>query len=228
MATVAYILLGFIGVIGLVVIILGVVSRHRSIPCQVWLGWLVELDNPFVKINRAAVIVEHLDIQPGMAVLDAGCGPGRLTIPIARQVGQRGEVVAMDVQPGMLQRTREKARAANLTNIQFLQAGLGEGKLGRDRFDRSLLVTVWGETPDRQAALREIFDALKPGGILSVTEIIFDPHFQTRQTVARLARSVGFREKALFGTRVAFTLNLEKPRHSADRSIAANPGSGTS
>jgi len=75
-----------------------------------------------------------------------------------------------------------------------------------------VLVTVLGEIPDREAALREIFDALKPGGMLSVTEIIFDPHFQPRPTVARLARSVGFREQAFHGNRVAFTLNLEKPR----------------
>src|SRR5262249_48157085 len=112
-----------------------------------------------------------------MAVLDAGCGPGRVAIPIARQVGPRGEVVAMDIQAGMLQRAREKAAAANLANIRFLEGGLGEGKLGRNRFDRSVLVTVLGEIPDREAALREIFDALKPGGMLSVTEIIFDPHF---------------------------------------------------
>jgi cyanophycinase-like exopeptidase len=39
--------------------------------------------------------------------------------------------------------------------------------------------------------MREIFDALKPGGMLSVTEIIFDPHFQSRPTVARLARAAG-------------------------------------
>jgi len=174
----------------------------------------VELDNPFTKTNRAAVIVQHLDLKPGMAVLDVGCGPGRVTIPIAEQVGQQGEVVAMDIQAGMLHRAEEKARAANLTNIRFLQAAAGEGKLGRNHFDRSLLVTVLGEIPDREAALREIFDALKPGGILSVTEIIFDPHFQTRNTVARLARAVGFREKALHGSRVAFTLNLEKPHDS--------------
>jgi ubiquinone/menaquinone biosynthesis C-methylase UbiE len=103
-----------------------------------------------LKPNRAAVIIQRLDLQPGMAVLDVGCGPGRLTIPIARQVGQQGEVVAMDIQAGMLQRAREKARAANLTNIRFLQAGAGDGQLGRNQFDRSLLVTVLGEKIGKQ------------------------------------------------------------------------------
>jgi ubiquinone/menaquinone biosynthesis C-methylase UbiE len=211
MATIAYILLGLLAVIALVAILWRVASRGRSVPCPASLSWLVELDNPFTKTNRAATIVERLDVRPGMAVLDLGCGPGRLTIPIARKIGPAGEVVAMDIQSGMLQRAREKARAANLTNIEFLQSGAGEGKLGRNRFDRALLVTVLGEIPDRETALREIFDALKPGGHLSITEIIFDPHFQSRQTVARFARLAGFRETAFHGNRIAFTLNFEKP-----------------
>jgi ubiquinone/menaquinone biosynthesis C-methylase UbiE len=211
METVVYILLGLLGVIVLVAILWRLASRGRSVPCPASLSWLVELDNPFTKTNRAATIVERLEVRPGMTVLDLGCGPGRLTIPIARKIGPDGEVVAMDIQSGMLQRVREKARAANLTNIEFLQAGAGEGKLGRNRFDRALLVTVLGEIPDREAALREIFDALKPGGLLSVTEVIFDPHFQARQTVARLARSAGFREKAIHGNRIAFTAMVEKP-----------------
>jgi FkbM family methyltransferase len=133
---------------------------------------LVELDNPFTETNRAAVIVERLELQPGMAVLDVGCGPGRVAIPIASKVGPEGEVVAVDIQPGMLRRAQKKARAAKVTNIRFLEAAVGEGKLPRDRFDRALLVTVLGEIPDRERALREIFDALKPGGRLSVTEVI--------------------------------------------------------
>ena len=44
-----------------------------------------------------------------------------------------------------------------------------------------------------------------------MTEIIFDPHFQGRRTVASLAGEAGFREKAFFGNRIAFTMNLEKP-----------------
>ena len=206
-----HILLAIVGLSILVFVIWRLASRRHSLPCPVWLRWLVELDNPFTKTNRAAVIISHLGLKPGMAVLDAGCGPGRLTVPVARQVGEHGQVVAMDIQPGMLQRAREKAEAENLKNIQFLPVGLGLGKLGGNRFDRALLVTVLGEIPGREAALREIFASLKSGGMLSVTEVIFDPHFQGRQSVTRLAESVGFRESAFHGNRLAYTLLFEKP-----------------
>jgi len=202
------------GIIALVIVVWLVwrfASRRHELPCPVWLRWLVEMDNPFTETNRADVILQHLELQPGMSVLDIGCGPGRLTVPAARQVGLQGKVVAVDLQPGMLRRAQEKAQAAELHNIQFLQAGVGDGKLETGLADRALLVTVLGEIPNREAALREVFAALKPGGILSVTEIIFDPHFQSRETVLRLAGAAGFREKAFFGNRIAFTLNLEKP-----------------
>jgi ubiquinone/menaquinone biosynthesis C-methylase UbiE len=214
MTTYAYIIFGFVGLIILVTVLWRLASRRHSLPCPVWLSWLVELDNPFAKIDRSDVIIEHLDLQPGMTVLDIGCGPGRLTIPAARQVGPQGQVLAIDVQPGMLCRAQDKALAANLTNIRFLQTGVGEGKLEHNQADRALLVTVLGEIPNRQSALKEIFDALKPGGILSVTEIIFDPHYQRRSTILRLAAAVGFQEKSFFGNWIAFTLNLQKPTSS--------------
>ena len=75
----------------------------------------------------------------------------------------------------------------------------------------SLLVTVLGEIPDRKAVLAEIFDSLKPDGILSVTEVIADPHFQRRESVTSAAKSVGFVEGAFFGNRIAYTINFEKP-----------------
>ena len=205
------IVLGFVVLLGIIAIVWRFSSQRSSIPCPTWLSWLVELDNPFLKNNSAGQIIQHLALKPGMKVLDFGCGPGRLTIPVAKQIGPTGEVTALDIQAGMLQRVRTKALAENLGNIQFIQGGAGERKLGHKQYDRALLVTVLGEIPDRKAVLAEIFDSLKPGGILSVTEVIADPHFQRRESVTSAAKSVGFDESAFFGNRIAYTINFEKP-----------------
>jgi ubiquinone/menaquinone biosynthesis C-methylase UbiE len=175
---------------------------------------MVELDNPLFRNNSARAILQYLDVRPGMKVLDFGCGPGRLTIPAAKQVGLEGEVTAFDMQPGMLQRTQAKAQAANLSNIRYLLAESGTKQLGRNHYDRALLATVLGEIPDRAAALAEIFAALKPGGLLSITEVIADPHFQRQSTVRQLAAAAGFKENACFGHRPSYTLHFEKPRSS--------------
>ena len=205
------ILFGIVGLFLVTGIIWRLASRHRSLPCPVWLRWFVELDNPFTRTHRATTIIEHLELEPDMAVLDVGCGPGRVAVPLAERV-PNGEVVAVDIQEGMLRRAKQKAQNAHISNIRFVQIGAGDGKLERDQFDRALLVAVLGEIPNRHSALQEIFDALKPGGILSVTEVIFDPHFQSRRKVTRLAEAIGFREHRFFGTRFAFTLNLQKPQ----------------
>lgn len=185
-------------------------SRRKNLPCPVWLGWLVEMDNPFTRTHRAETILSRLDIRPGMLVADVGCGPGRLTLPLARKVGKEGHVVAMDIQQGMLDRTRLKAAAEGLDNITFLRAGAGSEALAGCHFDRILLVTVLGEIPDPKPALAEMYKALRPDGLLSVTEIIFDPHFQRKKTVIRLAESMGFKERAFYGNAIAYTLHLEK------------------
>lgn len=186
-------------------------SRRRELPCPAWLHWLVELDNPFTQTNRSAFIVEHLGLEQGMAVLDAGCGPGRLTVPVAKRVGAAGVVVAVDVQSGMLDRARQKVATSGLGNVRFVQAGLGEGRLPGGYFDRALLVTVLGEITNPKAALAEIFNALKPGGILSVTEVIFDPHFQGVGTVTALAGEAGFLIGQRWGHKLAFVQHLQKP-----------------
>ena len=186
-------------------------SRRRSLPCPDWLRWLVELDNPFTKTNRARFIVDTLGLSDGMTVLDAGCGPGRLTVPLAKDVGPTGHVVALDIQPGMLWRAKVRVENANCSNVSFVAAALGGDALPEGRFDRAVLVTVLGEIPDRTAALGALFRALKPGGILAIVEVTFDPHFQPRGVVSGLAVAAGFQERAFFGHRLAYVIHFEKP-----------------
>ena len=183
-------------------------SRKRAFPCPAFLAWLV--DNPVAR-RRATAVLGLLELAPGMSVLDAGCGPGRLTVPIAVVVGPQGRVLAVDMQPRMLERARAKAAAAGVANIEFLQAGLGEGRVPAGRFDRALLSWVLGEILDRPRALREIFAALKPGGFLLVSEVLADPHYQSLAKVKELAEACGFRPGVRHGNRCQYSLALEKP-----------------
>ena len=74
---------------------------------------------------------------------------------------------------------------------------------------------VLGEARDRAGALREIYAALRPGGVLSVTEIFGDPHHLAARTVLKQAEAVGFRLAARFGSFPAYTLNFVREPRSA-------------
>ena len=187
----------------------------RGKPYPVWLSGL--LDNPLTEaLSGITTVIDRAGVTGGMRVLDAGSGPGRLTIPLARCVGASGEVVALDVQQGMLEKVRRRAAKYGLNNIRTLRAAL-ESKaevpeLGAADFDCALLVTVLGEVPDREAAMRALYSALKPGGLLSVTELIIDPDYQSRTQVRNLGQRAGFEIERSYGTALAFTQNLRKPR----------------
>ncbi|MDK2980755.1 MAG: hypothetical protein PWQ55_1102 [Chloroflexota bacterium] len=206
-----YILLGVLLLFIIIFLVWRLASDNHSLPCPAWLGWMVELDNPIFRNDSAKVIVSHLDLQPGMQVLDYGCGPGRLSLPMARVLAPQGRVTAVDLQAEMLARVRAKAEAEQLDNITYVQADPQGAHLPDDTYDCAILVTVLGEILDQQRALREVYAVLKPGGMLSITEVIADPHFQSREKVLDLARAAGFEEQARFGGRWSYTLNFRKP-----------------
>lgn len=192
------------------------VSRYagHGKPYPVWLSRL--LDNPVTdRLSGTTTLVERASVTEGMRVLDAGCGPGRLTLPLARRVGVGGEVVALDVQEGMLDRVRRRAAEHGLSNIRTLRSALEAGaevqELRAADFDRVLLVTVLGEVPDPEHAMRVLYSALRPGGLLSVTELIIDPDYQRLSRVRTLGQSVGFEIERSYGTALAFTQNFRKP-----------------
>lgn len=156
------------------------------------------------------LLIQRLSPAPGMRVLDAGCGPGRLTIPLAGAVGPDGEVVALDGQPAMLAKLEGRLRERGVTNVSPLLARLGEGELARGGFDRILLPMVLGEVRDRRAAMRELHAALATEGVLSITEVFGDPDYRRPATVRREAEEAGFRLVRRFGRFPAYTLNFEK------------------
>ncbi|NOY98640.1 MAG: methyltransferase domain-containing protein [Chloroflexi bacterium] len=211
-------------VVGLVVLVLVLVSlvwrlssQKWQIPFPAWLSWLF-LDNPLIEIIiRTQATIDRIGLRSGEQGLDVGCGAGRLSIPAAKKVGPTGKIVALDIQPKMLNQLQKKIGKTGLSNI-VTQLGditsddiTSSDNLQLGSFDRVWLVTVLGEIPNQQKALQNLYRLLKPGGTLSVTEIFGDPHYQARSVVLRLGHKTGFEPSHYLGNFLSFTQNFIKP-----------------
>jgi SAM-dependent methyltransferase len=97
-------------------------SKRALLPCPAEFAWLVEMENPLARATRSEQIVRQLALPAGARVMDIGCGPGRVTIPLARAVGPDGEVLALDVQAAMLARVAEKGAKEGIANVRLIQS----------------------------------------------------------------------------------------------------------
>ena len=185
-------------------------SRKKSLPCPTLLAWFLE--NPVIqRFNGTRVTLDRMHLRPGQRILEIGPGPGRLLIPAAERVLPGGEAVGLDIQQGMLDRLKRRAEKADVANLTTILGDATQPHVPEASFDVVVLCTVLGEVPDRAAVLKQAFRALKPGGLLSITEMFGDPHYQSRSTVQRFAEEAGFRLKLIEGKVWFFTANFVKP-----------------
>jgi ubiquinone/menaquinone biosynthesis C-methylase UbiE len=187
-------------------------SRRWSLPCPAILAW--SLENPVLqRFNGTQVILDRLGLQPGQRILEIGPGPGRLLIPSAKRVLPGGEAVGVDIQHGMIERLERRAAGAGISNLRAIQGDAAQSHVPEGSCDIVFLCAALGEIPvrDRSAALAQCYRALKPGGVLSISEILGDPHYQSRSVVQRLAEEVGFRLHSVRGGWWLFTADFRKP-----------------
>lgn len=185
-------------------------SRVWSLPCPSLVGWALE-SAFYGRITGTEKTLERIGLKPGQRVLEVGPGPGRLLIPAAKKVFPDGGVVGIDIQPGMIERLKERAKTAYITNLTAFLGDATQPIVPEASFDVAFLVTTLGEIPDRAAALAQCFRALKSGGVLSVSEMLPDPHYQSKATVKRLAEAAGFQIQSVEGGAWLFTANFVKP-----------------
>jgi ubiquinone/menaquinone biosynthesis C-methylase UbiE len=82
--------------------------------CPWWLAYT--FDNPLRRLIHRTAAMFHGLVEEGMTVLDIGCGMGYFSIALAKIVGPRGLVIAVDLQPQMLNILRKRAEKAGMVD----------------------------------------------------------------------------------------------------------------
>ncbi len=107
-------------------------------------------------------VIELAGAAPGMRILDLACGPGVLSRPIAELVAPGGEVIGVDLAPGMI----ERARALRIPNARFEVMDIESLAFDDSTFDAAVCGHGLQFAPDLGRALREAQRVLKGGGRL--------------------------------------------------------------
>ena len=130
--------------------------------------WLVRPEREAEEQPEKAL--DALNLKPGMVVADIGAGVGYMSLRMARRVGPSGKVYANDLQPEMLERLRQNAAKAGVTNVVTVLGEAADPKLPANAMDLVLLVDVYHEFSEPQQMLRKIRETLKPDGRLVLLE----------------------------------------------------------
>lgn len=181
--------------------------------CPWWLGHL--LANPLRRLVHDPAAILRPFVTEGMTVFEAGPGMGFFTLEMARLVGPRGKVVAVDVQPRMLAGLRRRAGKAGLLDRIDARQGSGE-RMGLDdlegQVDFILAFAVVHELPGIERFFGEAFAVLKPGCRLLLAEPPFHVSEAAFADMLRMAGESGLRLDSHPAIRWSRSAVLEKVR----------------
>jgi ubiquinone/menaquinone biosynthesis C-methylase UbiE len=111
-------------------------------------------------------------IAEGETVLDLGSGAGLDSIIASWQAGSSGGVKGVDMNDEMLERARANAKAVGATSIEFVQGRMEEVPLPDESVDVIISNGVINLSFQKRQVIKELFRLLKPGGRVSVTDIV--------------------------------------------------------
>jgi len=153
--------------------------------------------------------LKQIGVGEGMRVLELGPGPGFFTAEVSRGVGW-GRLYCLDIQPELIAKLREKTVRDGLENVALM---VGDGTtlpFAENSLDLAFLVTVLGEIPDKDGALRELYRVLRRGGVLSISEMLPDPDYSLKRSTIARAGKAGFEPFQEFGNFFIYVVNFRK------------------
>lgn len=188
------------------------IPKQAGTVCTYSFWHMIMLDNPFRLWfqNPEKILAGH--ITPGMTAVDIGCGPGNFTRAMAAMAGEKGHVIAFDIQADMLRYAQEKCERAGfgkrITWHQCLPDSLGITV----KADFALSFYMVHEVPDQDRLFREVSALLRPGGRYLVVEPVFHVTDEAFGETLRAAARAGFVTVGQPALPVSRTVLLEKNR----------------
>jgi ubiquinone/menaquinone biosynthesis C-methylase UbiE len=191
---------------------LGVVAiaywwRKNPSACPYSQRFWVEAPHPGITRKR---LLEILAPQPGERVLEVGPGTGYYSLDVAGRL-DGGTLEVFDIQQEMLDHVMRRARERGISNIVPTLGDARSLPHEDSSFDAAYLVTVLGEIPDQDRALRELARVVRPGGRLVVGELFGDPHMVTLGRLRERAQATGFSYERRLGTPLAYFARFVAP-----------------
>ncbi len=167
-------------------------EMHPKFTCPWWL--IYAFDNPIRRlVQDPHEILKHY-VNPGDKILDIGCGMGYFSIEFARLTGEKGKVIAADLQPEMLAGLQKRATRANLTDRIEPHLCTFE-KIGKiEPVEMAFAFWMVHEVSQRKAFLEEIRDLIAYDGILMIVEPVIHVTKSNFEKTVDLCYELGFME----------------------------------
>jgi ubiquinone/menaquinone biosynthesis C-methylase UbiE len=159
--------------------------------CPWWMCY--SFDNPLRRLFHDPKRLLGPYVNPGMTVVDIGCGMGYFTVGLAKLVGPEGKVIAVDLQQQMLDALERRARRAGMADRIVLHRCRKESLEVLEPADFVLAFWMAHEVPDKIRFFREIFTLLKTKGRLLLVEPKFHVTRKGLELTLEVCRETGFR-----------------------------------